>query len=48
MLAHWTKLLPFFIVMFLAKRYAERTRVQSMPEFVSTIPYRGIVISWRR
>jgi hypothetical protein len=48
MLATWTKLLPFFVVMWITKRKAERVRVQSMPEFVSTMPYRGVVISWRR
>lgn len=48
MLAGWTKLLPYFVVVWLIKRNAERTRVQSLPEFVSTTPYKGVVFSWRR
>lgn len=48
MLSPWTKALPHFLVMWIAKRYAERVRIQSLPEFVSTSPYPGVIISWRR
>jgi hypothetical protein len=44
MLARWTRILPHFIVVWLAKRYAER--VEAVPGYYSSNPYQGEILSW--
>jgi hypothetical protein len=45
MLAAWTKILPYFVVEWLAKNKCER--LEAVPGFLSSNPYRGIILSWR-
>lgn len=44
MLAKWTKILPFFAIEILVKRYGER--MDLMPGWVSSNPYKALVVSW--
>lgn len=46
MLARWTRILPYFIVVRFAKKHCER--VEAVPGYISVNPYRGEVLSWRR
>lgn len=46
MLAKWTRVLPHFIVVWLAKRYAER--IEAVPGLHSANPYPNEILSWRR
>lgn len=45
MLASWTKLLPYFAVVWFAKRNCER--VEAVSGYLSINPYRGEIFSWR-
>jgi hypothetical protein len=45
MLAQWTRILPHFVVVWLAKRYAER--IEAVPGLVSANPYRNEILSWK-
>ncbi|NHT75915.1 hypothetical protein G8E10_09510 [Rhizobiaceae bacterium CRRU44] len=45
MLATWTKVLPYFIVVWFAKRYCERFDI--VPGFTSVMPHRGIIMHWK-
>lgn len=45
MLAAWTRALPYFVVVWLTKRHAER--VEAVPGYLSANPYRGEILSWR-
>lgn len=46
MLASWTRILPYFIVIWMTKRYAER--IDSVPGFWCAAPFENEIISWRR
>ena len=45
MLAKWTKVLPFFCIVWLSKRYCERVQLNS--GLISARPYGDVVIAWR-
>ena len=45
MLAKWTRILPYFIVVLLTKAKAER--VAAIPGYSSANPYSGEIFSWR-
>ena len=45
MLARWTRFLPYFAVVWFAKRNCER--VEAVPGYMSINPYRGEIVSWR-
>lgn len=46
MLASWTRILPYFVVMWLTKRNAERFDI--IPGFHCAVPFKDEVISWRK
>jgi hypothetical protein len=46
MLARWTRIMPYFIVVWFTKRNAERLEV--VPGYLSANPYRGEILSWRK
>lgn len=45
MLARWTRILPHFVVVWIAKRYAER--IEDVPGLHSVNPYPNEILSWR-
>lgn len=45
MLAKWAKVLPYFVVEWLAMNRCERMNI--VPGYMSSNPFKGVIFSWK-